>query len=111
MSGWEIISFVGMIGLSLVACGTVWFCDKFAMENKTLREENAELKEQVENLSSAERVKDFYAETVQEKLNDKLFEKTYSYYEEKMKWQAKEDALHREIIELRSENRLLKKEQ
>ena len=111
MSGWEIVAIIGVIGLALACLALIGLYDKIVGEAQTIRKENEELKEQVEALSSAERVKDFYAETVQEKLNDKLFEKTYSYYEEKMKWQAKENALHREIIELRSELRLLKKEQ
>ena len=101
----EWLVLIGVIGLALACVGLVGIYDKIVGEAQALRKENEELKEQVENLSSAERVKDFYAEAVQEKLNDKLFEKAYAYYDEKMKWQAKEDALHREIVELRSEVR------
>lgn len=111
MSAWEIVAIIGVIGLALACLALIGLYDKIVGEAQTIRKENEELKEQVENLSSAERVKDFYAEALQEKLNDKLFEKAYSYYEEKMKWQAKEDALHREIVELREEIRSLKKEQ
>ncbi len=131
MSAWEIVvNIILLLLVSLVVILVVIFVierieqlgdaelkvenERLKAELSDVRRENenlkAEMKEKVEALSSSERVKDFYAEAVQEKLNDKLFEKTYSYYDEKMKWQAKEDALHREIIELRSEIRRLKKE-
>lgn len=111
MSAWEIISLIGTLALALACVGLIGIYDKIVGEAQALRKENEELKEQVENLSSAERVKDFYAEAVQEKLNDKLFEKAYAYYDEKMKWQAREDFLAKENIELRNELRRLKKEE
>ena len=101
---------IGVIGLALACLWLVGIYDKIVGEAQALRKENEELKEQVENLSSAERVKDFYAEAVQEKLNDKLFEKAYAYYDEKMKWQAREDFLEKENRELRFELSCLKKE-
>lgn len=100
---------IGEIGLALACVGLIGIYDKIVGEAQALRKENEELKEQVENLSSAERVKDFYAEAVQEKLNDKLFEKAYLYYDEKMKWQAREDFLVKENSELCAELSRLKK--